>query len=196
MGHKFKPTSLPSALIAVVCVAVILRIIYWLFVRNEAWFTDPGMDPAFYTAWADAILSGQGKDFLPFPRAPLYPYILAIIRGIFGDGWLYPRLLNLIADVFTILIIFKLTMRIHDYRTGIIATILFTISGASIYYSGEILMTPLATACAVVLIYSLIILWDRPTVPMASLSGALLAILSLLRPNALVLLPASAILTY
>ncbi|MDP8238455.1 MAG: tetratricopeptide repeat protein [Candidatus Hatepunaea meridiana] len=184
-----KAINFSVLLIIVVFLTIILRVIYWLQACNEAWFISPGMDPAFYTNWADDILSGKGGDYFPFPRAPLYPYILAAIRGIFGTSWLFPRLLNLLADIFTVVVIFQLAHRISGKKAAIVAASLFSFTGASIYFSGEILMTSLAVAASAGFLYTFASCWQRPRFSMTILSGFFLVFLSLLRPNALILLP-------
>ncbi|NQT34465.1 tetratricopeptide repeat protein [bacterium] len=191
MSEEEKKGKVPVIyLLPIVLLAISVRIIYWLQAVDEAWFIAPGMDPAFYSTWAADILTGKGGSYLPFPRAPLYPYILAFIQGIFGSVWLVPRLLNLVADVVTVTIIFKFTQKITlNRKIAAFSAGLFAISGAGVYFSGEILMTSLSTAAAAGLIYCLTLCWKKPAISWAIGSGALLAVLSLFRPNALILLP-------
>jgi len=175
-----------------VLLMVLLRVVYWLQVKGEAWFLAPGMDPEFYTGWADAILAGRGGDYLPFPRAPLYPYLLAAVRGIFGTGWLPPRLLNLAADIITIVMVFRLAERIGGIKAARIAGLLYVATGAAVYFSGEVLMASVAAALTVALVYALSAVWNHPSLFRAGLSGGLLALAALCRPNILLLLPLSA----
>ena len=184
-GRKNIPTVLP----AIILLAILLRVVYWLHACDEAWFLAPGMDPLFYTNWADDILAGRGGDYLPFPRAPLYPYILALIRGIFGPGWLWLRLLNLTAEIATIVMVFLLGGRIGGNRVAVCAAVIYALCGASVYFSGEILMTSLATLAATGSILTLAAFGSRPRPAIAAASGMILSVLILFRPNALILLP-------
>jgi len=172
-------------------IAALLRVVYWLQVNDEAWFIAPGTDPEFYMNWTDAILTGHGADYIPFPRAPLYPYLLAVLQGLFGQWWLLPRLLNLLADVTATLMIFHIIARIRDRKTGFIAGMLYALSGASIYFSGEILMTSLATALTAGFLLSLISCYQNPNLKWSAVAGLAVGITALLRPNILLLLPFS-----
>lgn len=192
---KSKTTRFIGLYIAVL-LAIAVRVIYWMYARNEAWFVSPGMDPAFYSGWAEAIIQGRGGDYLPFPRAPLYPYLLAIIRLVFGDYWLLIRLLNLFADLFTIIMIFFLTRLIASEKAALYAALLYALSGAAIYFSGEILMTSLAAAFSIGFVYTLAVCWKKPHPVSAALAGLILALASLLRPNILVVLPFSLLILY
>ncbi|MBT3232801.1 MAG: tetratricopeptide repeat protein [Calditrichaeota bacterium] len=174
-----------------ILIALIVRIIYWIQVSDQAWFQSPGTDPEFYLRWANAILTGHGNDFIPFPRGPLYAYILSGIQAVFGTWWIYPRLLNLLADLITTWLIFKLATRLGDRTTGLIASLLFAFSGAAVYFTGEVLMTSLATVLATSLLYSLLKVWEHPSFLFASLSGVFLALITLLRPNFILLIPLS-----
>jgi len=177
------------ALPIVLGLTAILRILYWYLVANEPWFETPGMDPEFYQAWARAILTGHGSEYIPFPRAPLYPYLLAGMFGLFGEGWVIPRLFNLFCDLGTVLIVWHLTRRRGSLRTALIASLLFAFCGMAIYQSGELLMTSLETCLASMFLFSIVRTIDTNRKMWATITGAILALLALCRPNALILIP-------
>ncbi len=176
-------------LVSILFFAAFVRVLYWIHVYEEAWFIAPGMDPAFYKTWADTIIAGNGSDYIPFPRAPLYPYLLALIHKIFGDGWLVALMLNLIAELLTVILLFRFTRKIANLTIASVVGTLYALSGAAIYYSGETLMTSLATLLSVVFVYSTAKAWKKPTASNVIMSGVFLALLSLYRPNAFIILP-------
>jgi tetratricopeptide (TPR) repeat protein len=178
-------------LYVILLLTIALRVLYWLQAHQAFWFAYPGMDPEFYNAWANAILSGRASDYIPFPRAPLYPYLLAGLKSLFGNGWLVPRMFNLAADLITFLIIFKITKKISGKITALIAALLFSVCGISIYFSGEMLMTSAATACAAGFVLTFANCIEKPTRLNSALSGVMLALLTLFRPNAMIILPFS-----
>ena len=142
MSSRKNTKRVPSIeLTLLVLLTIVVRVVYWLQVRDEAWFLAPGMDPEFYLKWAADIANGGGSSYLPFPRAPLYPYLLAAIQTLFGKGWLPPRLLNLTADVISTVLVFHAGLRLGGLKAARYAALLFAVSGAAVYYSGEILMT-------------------------------------------------------
>ncbi len=188
-NEKNTKSILSSGLLPLVLLTIIVRVVYWLQVRNDAWFIAPGMDPEYYLNWAHDILTGKGSLYLPFPRAPLYPYMLAATEALFGEGWLLPRLLNLGADIASTVLVFYAGRRVGGLKVARCAAFLYAVAGAVVYFSGEILMTSLATAAAIGLVYTLMMFLQKPSITRALISGVILAILSLLRPNALILLP-------
>lgn len=170
-----------------VTIAVLLRVAYWISVGSEPWFQTPGMDPEFYLNWSSAIIGGNGGDYLPFPRAPLYPYILSGIRTIFGDWWVLPRLFNLLCDVLTTILVWSIAKRASSRDAGFFATLLIALSGISIYMSGELLMTSLETMLATAFLWFFIRTIETQRWLFATYAGIFAALFSLCRPNGLLL---------
>jgi len=184
---KITPTAENIALPIAIGVALLLRVIYWISAADEPWFQTPGMDPEFYHNWAAAILSGHGSDFIPFPRAPLYPYLLAGITRFFGSWWLLPRLFNLACDVTSIWAVWTLARSVAGVRGCFLAALFFALSGMAIYQSGELLMTSLETALAALFLLSLIKCLESRRIRDGILTGFLVALFILCRPNGLLL---------
>jgi len=169
-------------------VAALLRVIYWISVADEPWFQTPGMDPEFYYNWASSIIAGYGAAFIPFPRAPLYSYILAGILKFLGSWWLLPRLFNLVCDLTTIWVVWSLACQLAGKRAGLIAALLFGFCGMAIYQSGELLMTSLETALAAVYLLFLVRTINSNRTWDAVVIGIAMALFALCRPNALLLI--------
>ncbi len=182
-------TLLPSPALAIALgLATAVRVIYWLAVADQPWFQTPGMDPEFYRTWASAILAGHGAEYIPFPRAPLYSYLLAGILKLSGSAWLLPRLFNLIFDLVTVGAIWSIGKKIGGNRAGFIAALLFALCGMAIYQSGELLMTSLEMALAALYLLMFIRTLESGKISSAAASGLLLGLFALCRPNALVLM--------
>jgi Flp pilus assembly protein TadD len=146
------------------------------------------MDPEYYQEWVRAILAGKSAEWIPFPRGPLYVYLLAGLTRLFGTDWLIPRLFNLLCDLTTIWIVIRITEARFQLRSAMLAGLLIAVTGALIYYSGEVLMTSLETALAATFLLAFIRVCEEPSLLRGSLAGLSLAILSLCRPNALPLM--------
>jgi len=166
-----------------------IRIAYWMEVKNEAWFIAPGTDPDYYLSWARDILNGNGSAYFPFPRAPLYPYIIAGIQGLFGTNWLWLRLFNLACDLITVSLIYHMAQSMMDRRAGIIAGVIFSVSGANIYFTGEVLMTSLSTLAMTSIVYSLVTIKNNNLKKKIIFTGLGIGLMAFLRPNILILLP-------
>ncbi|MFN3821471.1 MAG: tetratricopeptide repeat protein, partial [bacterium] len=172
---------------AVIILAVLVRVVYWWSVHLQPWFQAPGMDPEFYSDWAKDILEGRGERYLPFPRGPLYPYLLAAIFS-FSDHWLLPRIFNLMCDIGTILLLGRLGNRWLGAKGSLWAGGLWAINGMAIYFSGEILGTSLEVFLALLTLLSAIsVRSNNPLSPIGL--GVCWALFSLARPTALVWLP-------
>ena len=50
-------------------------------------FARPALDGAYYWEWAGALASGEGRIDGAFYLAPLYPYLLALFRTLFGEAF-------------------------------------------------------------------------------------------------------------
>lgn len=188
---------LPGLIWLLAFLTLTMRIIYWVSISSDPWSIAPGTDPQFYKEWALSITNGNHSDFIPFPRAPLYPYLLALIMKLFGTGWIITRVPNLLFEIITTIIIFKVTENLVDKRSGIIAAVLYAICGTAIYFSAELLMTSLATMLNLAIIASLLYFSRKPGFPLLILNAVCLASLILLRPNSILyLLPVSIIVVF
>ena len=189
MNPRVRWTKLAAGPFPWLLLASLLRVGYWLQAAREPWFVFPEVDPEFYTRWADAIGAGRAAEYIPFPRAPLYAYLLAGIRTVLGTAWIWPRLLNLGFDWITIVTVFALGRRLGGLTTARIAAALVAVSGASVYFSGEVLMTSCATALAALTTLLLANCLASPSPRGGALTGVSLALWALLRPHALLLVP-------
>ncbi len=178
----------PKSLIIIIIVGISIRVGYWFTVVDEAWFQVPGMDPEYYDVWAKDILNGNAGKYIPFPRGPLYPYVLALIKVIFGEYWLFPRILNLLADVITIMTIFHFGRLIAGNLVGIIASTVIALNGMMIYFSGELLGTSLEIAFTALYLFTAYLALIKSDYIFVILSGIILGLFSITRPNALILL--------
>lgn len=178
----------PLPLAAVLTAGVLLRVVYWLTVADEAWFQAPGMDPEYYDGWAQAIMSGEAGKYIPFPRGPLYPYILAGLKAVCGSGWLFPRLFNLFADIATIASLFHFGRLVCGMRVGVIAATAAALSGTMVYFSGELLGTALETALAASFLLVIYIALEKNNKVLIGASGVILGLFCITRPNAMLLL--------
>jgi len=68
--------------------------------RYDPRHAQPGFDAAYYIDWSDSILSGDDADPRfrgAFYRAPLYPYLLSLLRGPLGVGLSFVRWIQMLA---------------------------------------------------------------------------------------------------
>jgi Flp pilus assembly protein TadD len=66
----------------------------------------------FYDDWAKQILHGQWTDHRAFYGLPLYPFLVALLYGIFGYGPFVPGFFQACLEAGTALLIYKITVRL------------------------------------------------------------------------------------
>lgn len=171
----------------IVLVAIGVRVLYWWSVHHLPWFQAPGMDPEYYTDWAEDILEGRGGKYLPFPRGPLYPYLLAGMIGL-SDHWLLPRLFNLLCDLGSISLIARIARRWVGERGALWAGGVYALCGMAIYFTGEILGTSLEIFLATLCLNLALSISSRHLLSFCSL-GFTLGLFVLVRPTGMVWVP-------
>lgn len=130
----------------------------------------------------------------PFYRAPLYPALIAlwILAGV-PDGLLpdAARLLNLIAHLASVMLVFELARRAWDgWRAGLCAGLLYALYPVALFYAGDPFDITLATALALAATLAAWTAGERRSASAALLAAALYALAALARPNFLACLAA------
>ncbi|MBF0501271.1 MAG: tetratricopeptide repeat protein [Candidatus Riflebacteria bacterium] len=180
---------------------------------NDPFFRHPGVDAEYNRYWARGLAFGDWKpptgrldphiSDRAFFKPPGYPAFLATIYRIFGDTDIMPRLVQIGFGLANLILLFTLAKRLFDTWTGLIATGLCAFSPSLVFYEGELLEpTPFITICLLLLLILTLSLRraDDSTpetmcsfsVSRAGISGIVLGIGSLIRPNLLVFAPFAA----
>src|SRR5690349_10881095 len=68
-----------AVLLAILGVALLVRLAHWVAVRGEPFFAQLAMDSQEYDRWAQAIAGGNWLGSQVFFQAPLYPYLVAAV---------------------------------------------------------------------------------------------------------------------
>ncbi|UCE66849.1 MAG: tetratricopeptide repeat protein [Candidatus Zixiibacteriota bacterium] len=180
--------------IAIFATALALRIIYFLQVRSNypGWDT-PTIDPLYHDLWAKQIASGNILGTGPFFRAPLYAYFLGAIYAIFGPSLTAAKIVQHIIGAFSCSLIFLFSDRYFNRKTAIISGLISAFYWVFIYFEDELLLDSLLILLAVILIWLLVRAFEKPDLKRFLLSGIILGLAAITRPNFLVMLPVAAI---
>lgn len=119
--------------------AILLRLAYLSDLRALPFFDHPVMDASYHDTWAREILAGKISRGEPFFRAPLYPYLLALLYGISKGSYLAPRLAQMILGSLTSLMAFLLARRYFGRLAGVLAGLACAAYPTLIYFDGELL---------------------------------------------------------
>ena len=72
----------------IVSFGFVLRVLYTVAQSSsDPWFAQPVIDGRYYVDWATALLSGGETPSGAYYLAPLYPYLLAALFGVFGFSY-------------------------------------------------------------------------------------------------------------
>jgi len=175
------------ALLAIVFLAMALRVGYVMEIRHQPYFSAPETDAAYYDDWARDLAGGRLGE-VPFFRVPFYPLLLGACYRLFGGGYLLPRLLQAVFSSLTILLLAELARRLAGRRAGLLAAAVLALHGLSIYFSGELLLTTLVIALDLGFLLAFLAAEEgRPKLHL--LSGLLLGLSVITRPTVMLAAP-------
>ena len=171
-----------AAITAVVAIALLVRVLYWLEARSEPLFQAPTGDAATYVAQAralaeDGILAPRGE---PYSMAPLYPVYLRVLDGL-GLGLAGARGLQFLLGAVAASLLLAVGWRWGGPLAGWVAGMGAAVYGPFVFFEGEILSISLA----VFLLSLVLFLWGRSRA--APVAGLLFGVAALAQPS---LLPA------
>ncbi len=169
--------------------ALAVRFIYLLHIQSSPFFDSPELDSAMHDRWAREIVAGEFGEGEPFFRAPLYYYFLALIYKIFGHSYFIPRLMQIFFGAFGSWLTYRLGVRIFDKNAGIIAGLIVALCGPLIYFDAELRIPALLIPLILLTLIQLDRQREHPTNWGFLISGALLGLAALARPNILIFVP-------
>ncbi|MFX0202884.1 MAG: glycosyltransferase family 39 protein [Candidatus Hodarchaeota archaeon] len=109
----------------------------------------PGVwDTGHFLYWGKLVLEGgiPFRDF--FARDILYIYLLASSMIIFGYDFLAAIMISVISSFLTIFVIYQITSKIYNIKTGLTASAIYAFAPTVIFYDTISDMRPLMLLCA------------------------------------------------
>jgi len=171
-----------TLLLAVAVLALILRLIYIWQISYAPFFHLRLGDAAEYHEWALRIVGGDWRGERVFYQAPLYPYFLAAVYSVFGDGVAMVRFIQAVIGAGSCVLLAAAGISLFG-RWGAIAGALLAIYPSAIFLDGLLEKTAVVTfftAALLCLIAGRIKFREF-------LVGVVLGLLALSRENALLL---------
>jgi tetratricopeptide (TPR) repeat protein len=172
-----------TLLLAVALLALAVRLVHaWQI--SQAPFADLRLgDARAYHQWALAILGGDWMGREAFYQAPLYPYFLAVVHGLVGDGTAMVRFVQAVVGSASCVLLAAAGMTMFG-RAGVVAGVLLAIYPPAIFFDGLFDKSSLVGFFSTLLLFFL----AGPRVRYrAALTGLTLGLLTLTRENALLL---------
>lgn len=171
-------------------VALAVRLIFFfLYKNNNPLFYHPIMDAKYHHEWALEILSGNfwGDDV--FFRAPLYPYFLAFLYKISGSSIALAVFFQQLIGTGTAVVIYLLARQFFLPRVSILAGLAAALYWPFIYFEGDLLIVTLIVFLDALGLLLLVMSMRADRGPLFVVSGLLLGLSAIARPNILIILP-------
>lgn len=108
------------------------------YVRHNPFAKAPVIDGAMYWEWAGRIAAGEWIGPTPFVSAPLYPYLLAVIRAT-GGGLVGVYVLQLLLDIGTAAILGWIARRRFGEAVGLVAAVVWLLLDEPAFYLTRVL---------------------------------------------------------
>lgn len=174
---------------AIIAIAAVGR----LLLLSEYWPRNPLathllQDAATYWAWAEMIAGGQLLGDQPFFSAPLYPYLLGLLRAV-GGGLTSLYICQIVLDLVTAVLLAGVARVRFGAGVGLLAAALFLLLVEPASYSLRVLACTLQLPLVTLVWLAMIRGKQRPTAARAAAAGATLGLLALTYPPAVVGLP-------
>lgn len=189
------PSTFASGLILLCLLALALR----LAILQEFLLANPFSRVLFSDDWVYWVAAAEKADGhwlepTPFLSAPLYPYLLGLLRWL-GGGLLAVYLLQLALGIAAIALLADAARRRFGPAVGLAAGLLFALADDAGMAFTRVLGDSLQVFLAVALLWAWVRLAEQPRVglPGALGTGALLGLLVLAWPPAQLLLPLLAV---
>ncbi len=176
--------------ISIFLAALILRLIYFFQVKSgfPGWDT-PTIDPLYHDLWAKQIAGGDLLGSGPFFRAPFYAYFLGLIYAVAGPSLAISKVIQHILGSFSCVLIFLFANRYFNKKTAILSGLISAFYWVFIYFEDELLLDSLLVLFSILLIWSLIRAAEHPAYKRFFLSGLILGLAAITRPNYAVFIP-------
>ncbi len=179
-----------------VCLAVVLgaaallRLLYFLAIRDDALLRAPYLDAYYYEQWARRLLAGDWGAGQPYWMGPLYPHLLAAVYALFGPDGAAPQLLQWALTLVNVVLALRLARRLTGVGTALLAAALYAFYGLPVLYAGLLLMETVQTTLMLAASIACARLLEAPSARRALVLGATIGVAALARGNVLVLLAA------
>lgn len=158
-------------------------------------FQHPTLDSQYHDEWAQAIATGQWNGRIgeiphqPFFRAPLYPYFLSVVYRLGGHDYFRLGIVQMVLGALSALLLYRLTLLLFGRRTALLAFFLYLGYWPVTYFEGELLIPVLVVFLDLLAVVLAIEAARRERPILWLLSGGVLGLSAVARPNILVAVP-------
>ncbi|HIE06186.1 MAG TPA: tetratricopeptide repeat protein [bacterium (Candidatus Stahlbacteria)] len=170
-------------IIAIFALAFAVRLINLQIMKGNPFFDYPVMDEKYHDEWAQEI--GQGNLFgrTPFYRAPFYPLFLGAVYAIFGHNYFLARMISVLLGSINCILIYLLGSILFDRRIGLLSAIFASFYSMFLFFDSMLLTVGMEIFLSLFSIYLLLRWFERRRILDLGLSGLVLGLATITRPN-------------
>lgn len=176
-------------LAVVVLVALVIRVIYVLQLRDSPLFSHPILDSEVHDGWARSIVAGRDVFTGAYFKAPLYPWFLATIYKLAGPGYLVPRLVQAVMGSLSCGLVYLVGREAFGRATGALAGLAAATFWVLVYFDAELLLEPLGVFLNLLALWLIFRAGRRGAALSWLMAGLALGLSAINRPNVLVFMP-------
>ncbi|MDH3380839.1 MAG: tetratricopeptide repeat protein, partial [Gammaproteobacteria bacterium] len=166
----------------------LLKLVYVIQSSEALYVTVPIMDSEYYYNMAMDILKGEYIRGDAFFMGPLYPYVLALVFGVFGKSIMILRIIQILGGSLVVVLTYVMGRRVFRPSVALLASVMLALYGTITFYEGQLLMMWLGTLLNMTMLYVLYRMRDKPGPRKYVLVGILLGLSALARANILMFL--------
>lgn len=177
-------------LILIFIVTFLVRLVFILSMRNHAFSLIAHNLINSHDNYGLALKLAQKYWFWETGIIPgsLYAYFLKIIFLLLGNKILVVQIIQAILSGFSAIFIYLITQKIANHRVGIIAFILYLLTGILIFYTGTLLSVELIIFLSLWLVFLLLPITEEYPIKRIILAGIICGLLIVLRFEFILLL--------
>jgi Flp pilus assembly protein TadD len=173
----------------VAAIAFAARLAYLFEAKACPLFHHLIMDARQYWEWGGRIAGGDWMGDRIFYQAPLYPYLLGVLRLIMGDGVWNVRVVQAVLGALACAMLFFAGRLFFGRVAGILAGLALALYAPAIFYDSIIQKAALGTFFTALLMLGVALAFCRPGAWRFALVGLSLALLALTREETILLAP-------
>lgn len=173
----------------VLIIALVLRILALLSLKDSIYFDFLLWDERVYHVWAMKIARGIHQSTSVYEFSPLPAYLMALIYKIFSPDISYIRVLNIILGVLTCYLIYLIAKELANRTIGLAACLIAALYKPFIFYSIVPLKTSLSVFLFAMTIYFFVAVLNKYSMITLCILGIAAGFMLNVRPNFVVVNP-------
>ena len=171
-------------IVLILLTGAVVRLIYDANLTGSIFLGNYILDSMHFHTWATKILAGRTAD-IAFFRAPLYPYLVALVYKMFGvSPWSVIVLQNLLG-LLTSVVSYLFARRLFGPKVALWTALVVVVYPTLVFFEGETLITTLAVFLYTLTAYRMLLAVQESTAKNVIKAGLIFGLAAITRPTIL-----------